>query len=722
MASSSKTTSNLSLSDLEQLDDMKYAPKDYDQILQNMLTQESMCAQTIKMIVESTRYGLNLDVAAEIGSQAGNSGIVPKVVPLTAVMDYYASAGRTSDAFKVFLKMLANGITPNAYTYTVIIKALASCSPRDPNFPHFVKFAKMYFVEMLDKGLQPTPGTYIALSEKLDEGRDRKEFGELIKAKGFVLPPDDFHTAERDQEIPFITEGLVEAAFRQRKVFEDATKDTNDKEMQQTFEKMRTNWIVEEAWRMYHGLLKDSQVDQANEFYKQNKRGIIPDVAIHTVVIEAYANAGKAKGALKAYKHMLANGVDPNLYTYSILIKALTADLDFVLTARKYFLEMLDKGIIPNSDIYEAVSKGAKAEDREYMEFAEAVLAKGIKVLKEKDVSGKEGDREDLGTILLMLECGIPCKAESYNMIIRMLAFHNPCPSAVQYAKKYFLQMLEKGMQPDSGTYTLVMEAIACQSDSKAKVIEEAREFMKQIKDKGLLLDNPSYFEFHDHLEDAVDTFRMFEYATRTDDEEMKEIFLKWRTNREAVMKFGFDMLSGLVDDGYGDEALELFEPVFETGIYPPIVLHTAIIQAYVDAGKMKGAFEAYLRMLAAKITPNFYTYSVLIKALSADPNLFKSAKVNLLDMMKKKMHPNAGTYTAVFEGFARQGDKGVEEGREFLNEMKGNGFEPNEGAVREVLRGRKGEVVEGVMEILFDKSHLPCVSSLTNRFQNIMQ
>ncbi|TQD70711.1 hypothetical protein C1H46_043755 [Malus baccata] len=186
--------------------------------------------------------------------------------------------------------MLANEITPNAYTYIVIIKELASCSLRDPNFPHFVKFANMYFVEMLDNGLQPTSGTYIALSEKLDEGRDRKEFGELIKAKG--------------------------------------------------------------------------QVDQANEFYKQNKRGIIPDVAIHTVVIEAYANAGKANSALKAYKHMLANGVDPNLYIYSVLIKALAADSDFILTARKYFLKMLDKSIIPNSDIYEAVSKRAKADDK----------------------------------------------------------------------------------------------------------------------------------------------------------------------------------------------------------------------------------------------------------------------------------------------------------------------------------------------------------------------
>ncbi|RXH72078.1 hypothetical protein DVH24_025579 [Malus domestica] len=158
-----------------------------------------------------------------------------------SVIEHYANAGRTNDAFKVFLYMLETGVNPNAYTYTVrfldcrarphsndtdivpkfticpIRQALTACSPSNLNFSFFVEFAKKYFVEILDKGLQPTPRTYFALVEKIDEGRDREEFVELVKAKGFMP---------------------TEADFRQGKELEDATKDTSDKEMQQIFKKM----------------------------------------------------------------------------------------------------------------------------------------------------------------------------------------------------------------------------------------------------------------------------------------------------------------------------------------------------------------------------------------------------------------------------------------------------------------------------------------------------
>ncbi|KAM1961943.1 hypothetical protein FF1_022040 [Malus domestica] len=137
--------------------------------------------------------------------------------------------------------MLETGVNPNAYTYTVrfldrrarphsndtdivpnfticpIRQALTACSPSNLNFSFFVEFAKKYFVEMLDKGLQPTLGTYFALVERIDEGRDREEFVELVKAKGFMP---------------------TEVDFRQGKELEDETKDTSDKEMQQIFKKM----------------------------------------------------------------------------------------------------------------------------------------------------------------------------------------------------------------------------------------------------------------------------------------------------------------------------------------------------------------------------------------------------------------------------------------------------------------------------------------------------
>lgn len=70
--------------------------------------------------------------------------------------------------------------------------------------------------------------------------------------------------------------------------------------------------------------------------------------------------------------------------------------------------------------------------------------------------------------------------------------------------------------------------------------------------------------------------------------------------------------------------------------------------------------------------------------------------------MMGKGMRPNAGTYTALFEGFAKE--QKVEEGREFLEQMKAKGFTPDEKAVREILKNRRGQVFRSIMDILFGK------------------
>ncbi|XP_062028471.1 pentatricopeptide repeat-containing protein At4g26800-like [Rosa rugosa] len=59
--------------------------------------------------------------------------------------------------------------------------------------------------------------------------------------------------------------------------------------------------------------------------------------------------------------------------------------------------------------------------------------------------------------------------------------------------------------------------------------------------------------------------------------------------------------------------------------------------------------------MLAAGVAPNSYTYTVLIKGLTTDPNFFEDAKKCLLEMMDKGKRPNVATYIAVIEAFARQ-------------------------------------------------------------------
>jgi PPR repeat family/PPR repeat len=94
--------------------------------------------------------------------------------------------------------------------------------------------------------------------------------------------------------------------------------------LQEVFHKMRTEGLTNHAIKMFDGLSKDGLTHQALELFSVIKdKGTMPDVVAHTAVIEAYVNAGGThwKNAIRTYERMLACGVLPNAYTFSVLIK-----------------------------------------------------------------------------------------------------------------------------------------------------------------------------------------------------------------------------------------------------------------------------------------------------------------------------------------------------------------------------------------------------------------
>ena len=184
------------------------------------------------------------------------------------------------------------------------------------------------------------------------------------------------------------------------------------------------------------------------------------------------------------------------------------------------------------------------------------------------------------------------------------------------------------------------------------------------------------------------------------DPKDLQEVFHKMRT--DGLFNNAVKMFDGLSKDGLTHEALELFSQIKDKGHMPDVVAHTAVVEAYANAGQTKEALKVFLRMLASGIAPNAYTYAVLIKGLTVDPKFLGEAKKYVMEMMAKGMKPNAGTYVAVFEAFAREQKE--EEAREFLEQMRGRGFVPDEKAVREVLSGKRGPVFRSVMNILFNK------------------
>ncbi|XP_026664888.2 pentatricopeptide repeat-containing protein At4g16390, chloroplastic-like, partial [Phoenix dactylifera] len=131
----------------------------------------------------------------------------------------------------------------------------------------------------------------------------------------------------------------------------------------------------------------------------------------------------------------------------------------------------------------------------------------------------------------------------------------------------------------------------------------------------------------------------------------LPEIFHKMRT--EGLTNHAVKMFDALSKDGLTHEALELFSVIKDKGSMPDVVAHTAVIEAYANAGgHCKDTLRTFDRMLVSGVSPNAYTYTILIKGLTRDDKLPEAQKY-LLEMIGKGMWPNAGTYQAVPESRA---------------------------------------------------------------------
>ncbi|XP_076911556.1 uncharacterized protein LOC143569563 [Bidens hawaiensis] len=191
-----------------------------------------------------------------------------------------------------------------------------------------------------------------------------------------------------------------------------------------------------------------------------------------------------------------------------------------------------------------------------------------------------------------------------------------------------------------------------------------------------------------------------FNKAHPIDPTNLQEVFHNIRA--DGLHNNAVKMLSALSQDGLTHQALELFSQIKDKGHMPDVVAHTAVIEAYADAGKPKEALKVYTRMLASGVLPNAYTYSVLVKALagSGDEKLVGEGKRCFVEMMRRKIRPNVGTCVAVFEGLVKGGKE--DEGRELVVKMKDFGFAPDKEGFREVLKSKRGQVFRSVMSIVF--------------------
>ncbi|CAL4892733.1 unnamed protein product [Urochloa decumbens] len=188
--------------------------------------------------------------------------------------------------------------------------------------------------------------------------------------------------------------------------------------------------------------------------------------------------------------------------------------------------------------------------------------------------------------------------------------------------------------------------------------------------------------------------------AEPSDPTNLQQIFHQMRT--EGLTDYAIKMFDGLSKDGLTHEALELFAVIKDKGAMPDVVAHTAVLEAYANAGPAhwRDAMRTYDRMLASGVEPNAYTLAVLVRGLAASDRCSEAGRY-LVEMLNRRMRPNVVTYLSAFEAYVRM--EKVEEGKLLLETMKGKGFMPDEEAVRSGTV-KRGHVFRGVMNLLFGK------------------
>ncbi|XP_062028414.1 pentatricopeptide repeat-containing protein At4g38150-like [Rosa rugosa] len=240
--------------------------------------------------------------AKELFKPRSEWAVLPDAAIYTVVIWACICSSKIKAAHNVYLYMIANGVVPTSCTYIILINTLANNSSSDVNF---VWYAKKYFLEMLDKGMTPPSSSYMAVFKAIARQEPvvkAKEFLEQIQAKGFSPKLD----------VPLFDVTYMEEAMKALKMSDVLINATPDKKLQKLYRKWSTTRkpLRDEFPKMFKALKADGNYDQAMELYRRGwDTNIIPEVVLHTGVIEDCLEAGNTECALKAYRTMLATGV-----------------------------------------------------------------------------------------------------------------------------------------------------------------------------------------------------------------------------------------------------------------------------------------------------------------------------------------------------------------------------------------------------------------------------
>ncbi|KAF9667139.1 hypothetical protein SADUNF_Sadunf16G0302100 [Salix dunnii] len=290
----------------------------------------------------------------------------------------------------------------------------------------------------------------------------------------------------------------------------------------------------------------------------------------------------------------------------------------------------------------------------------------------------------------------------------------NACVRRKQWEGAFWVlkQMKEKGLQPSTATYGLVMEVmLAC---GKYNLVHE---FFKKVQ-KSSIPDALAY-------KVLVNTF------WREGKTEEAVLAVKDMERRGIVGSAAlyYDLARCLCTSGRCQEALDLIEKICKVANKPLVVTYTGLIQACLDSGNIQNAVYIFNQMRNF-CPPNLVTCNIMLKAY-VEHGLFEEAHELFNKMLDDGNHisrrsdykfrviPDTYTFNTMLD--ASIAENRWDDFEYFYEKMLHHGFHFNSNRhlrmVLDASRAGKGEVLEMTWKHLLQEDRIPPPPLVKERF-----
>eukprot|EP00210_Caulerpa_lentillifera_P000309 g302.t1 len=433
-----------------------------------------------------------------------------------------------------------------------------------------------------------------------------------------------------------------------------------------------------------HFVEKGNLLEAQTLFDLMIEKGVDPNVYTYTVLMKGYSRKGFTNRVCALFEEMEKKDIKPTLRTFVTMILSYrnNGDIESSLSLldmmkNKYWLE-------PDKYIYGALlNVCASASDlvaarriyKEYIssdvEYDIIIFSTMIDVYAQccNEENGEQYLKECREIMEDMEDRGIIADEETYNTLLKLCTRSNLTTDAINILD----EIKSNGLFPTVISYSTVIDGISKDKKlSNAEVLDLSSKILRTMEKEDIQWDNHTYCSL---LSVAI-RLRDLDKATQLFNE-MKRLRIRPRSVTYAIMIKCYEKLGDPSDsDAYLKPCLDLYEKCNQAGFKLSVEGYTSLLTACTKASNLDEASRIWSKMIAEGIRMNVILYTAMINSCLNKDN--KDRAFELLSEMKAaEVTPNDFTYKTFLSYFVKEKDQLG--GKQIYNEMQMVGAKPDE-------------------------------------------